>query len=485
MILNFLGDLNKDCVVDIIDAALVQTYTRESVTSFTTTVGLALSTDLAVAQKTSMDVDKNGVVDYHDAMFMRDVLAGYSKLISSFTVQAPAAPSCDLIITASLKNVDQTAATNTRAFVILSYKDNTLNTELIAAGLSGTTSYTLGSGAVRYGKVYELAKTSSGSFEMKALKPKITKNNVGVTLVTVVATSSGSRVASTFRKPANVTGSKKAVTLTSGLLLDVYDSFRPQKTVNFTTSGNLCQGQMVTRRLQLKFNAAFSLITGKEAKFISNFKTFFENKYRTATREVIASNITVRAGSIIVDFDVTMFQSQEAQFTNDISNDVKTGLLFTFDGNNMVASQTLKIDGKEQIPPPKPAPKSNKILIIIIVVVVVVLLIFIAIVAYCCYRKKRMNAKKVKSFEMDDLRSTSSYSNDKLVSATPGRTSVASSKKSEFVEVSFKNVNVPSTVPSRMSETETAFYNDAYQGDDQRKTPSPHADDPLLAARVC
>ena len=471
--------------MDIIDAALLQTYTRESFTGFTLTVGRALLTDLTTSQQASMDMDQNGVVDYHDAMFMRDVLAGRSKLISSFTVQVPAAPSCNLIITASLKNVDQTAATNTRAFVILSYKDSALNTELTAAGLSGASSYTLGSGAVRYGRVYEMTKTSPGNFEMKGLKPKITKNNVGVTLVTVVTTSSGSRVASTFRKPANVTGSKKSVTLSSGVLSDVYDSFRPQKTVNFTTTNNLCQGQMVTRRLQLKFNAAFSLITGKEAKFIADFKTFFEAKYRTAAREVTASNITVRAGSIIVDFDVTMFQSQEAQFTNDISNDVKTGLSFTFESNTMVAAQTLKINGKEQIPPPKPAPKSNKVLIIIIVVVVLVLLIFIAIVAYCCYRKKRMNSKKVKALEMDDLRITSSHSNDKLVSATPSRTSATSSKRSEFVEVAFKNVNVPSTVPSRISETETAFDNEAYQGDNQRKTPSPHADDPLLAARVC
>eukprot|EP00795_Rhopilema_esculentum_P009048 gene9048-16692_t len=460
----FLGDVNKDCSVNILDAALIQTYARELLTNFASPIGKALQNDLSSVQKSSMDVDQNSVVDFHDASFLLNVLVGYSRLISSFTVQPPSAPSCDLVISASLKNKDQTAATNTRAFVVMAYKDSTFNTELTASGLTGVKSFTLSSGAYRYGRVFELTKASNGNFEMKSVKPKLTKNGVGVTLVIVTSTSSGSKVASSFVKPATISGSKTSVTIATGITLDVFDSFRPQTSANFTSQNNLCTSQTVTKRMSLKFNADFSKVVGKEAKFISEFKTFFESKYKTSSRPVAVSGVTIKAGSIIVDFNVTVIQSQENTLIDDVSNDVKRGLTFTFESNNMVAHQTLKVDGQEKIPPPKAATSDNKTLIIILVIVAFIILVFIAVAIFVCYRKKRLRSEKVRSLEKDNSRFDKKKSNEDTLHMAPmyGYSATQSpAKKNEFVEVVFNDV-----APLENNMKETAIDNPVYQHDE-------------------
>ena len=392
-----LGDINSDCSVNIADAALVQTYVREMKTNFVSAIGQAISTDLTASQKTKMDVDQNGITDYFDAEFLLNVLVGYTKLIRSFTVLTPSAPSCDLKVTAELKNIDQTAATSTRAFAVFTYTDNTVNTELTSSGMTGSVSFTLISGPNRYGRVFEMQKSSNGSFTLTGVKPKLSKNDVGVSLVIVTTTASvGSKVSSSFVKPANLTGSKTAVTITSGISIDVYDSFGPQKRVNFSSSYNICNGKTVSKHLRLVFNSDFNLVRGREAKFIAEFKNFFETKYRTPTRNVVASNITVKAGSIVVEFDVTVIESEESKFINDVTNDVKNGLTFTFESSRMTAAQTLVVDGKEKIPSPKPAESdSNTLIIVIIVVVVVICLLFAAVVVFVCYRKKHSGSKRI------------------------------------------------------------------------------------------
>ena len=393
-----LGDVSNDCKVDITDAALIQTYVREMQTNFASVIGQAISTDLTTNQKNRMDVDQSGIVDYYDAQFLQNALVGYTKFISSFSVLPPTVPSCDLKVTAELKNIDQTAATNTRAFAVFTYTDSTLNAEFTSSGMAGSTSFTLKSGLNRYGRVFEMQKSSNGSFSLTSVKPKLSKSDVGVSLVIVATSASvGSKVSSSFVKPANITGSKSTVTITSGISIDIYDSFGPQKRVNFSSSYQLCNGKTVSKHLRLIFDSDFSLVRGKEAKFIADFKSFFEAKYRTSTREVVASNITVKAGSIIVEFDVTVIQSQETQFISDVTNDVKNGLTFKFESNSMTAAQTLTVDGKEKIPTPKAAESDNKILIIIIVVVVVFCLLFAAIVIFICYRKKHMGSKRIDS----------------------------------------------------------------------------------------
>lgn len=393
-----LGDVNNDCSVDVSDAALVQTYAREMRTNFASAIGRAIYSELSATQKARMDVDTNGVADSYDGRFLLDAIAGYTKLIESFVVSPPTAPSCDLKITAVLKNEDQTAAINTRAFAVFTYPDSTLNAELTSSGMLGSVSFELSSGSCKHGRAFEMTKSTNGTFILTGVKPKITKNNVGLTLVIVTTTSSaGSKVSSSFVKPANITGSKKTVYFVAGIAIDVYDSFRPQVTANFSSPNSLCNGNTVSKRLQMRFKAEFSLIVGKEAKFVAEFKTFFEAKYSTRTRQVVAANISVTAGSIVVDFDVTILKSQETQFINDVKNDVKDGLSFNFESNTLTTAQTLKVDGEEKIPPPQTAKSDKKILIIVIVVVVVFFLLFIGIVALICYRKKRMGSKKIQA----------------------------------------------------------------------------------------
>ena len=393
-----LGDINNDCGVDISDAALIQTYAREMQTNFVSAIGKTLFADLTTNQKQRMDVDQNGIVDYHDGKFLESALVGYTKLISSFTIQVPSVPSCEFKVTAALKNIDQTAATNTRAFAVFTYSDNSLNTEFTSSGMAGSASFTLKSGSNRYGRFFEMQKSSNGSFVLTNIKPKLSKNNVGISLVVVVTTTSaGSKVSSSFVKPANVTGSKSTVTFASGISIDIYDSFLPEERANFSSSYNLCHGKTVSKHLRLIFNSDFSLVRGKEVKFIAEFKSFFETKYRTPTRDVVASNITVKAGSVIVEFDVTVIQSQESQFVDDVTKDVKNGLTFNFESNSMTAAQTLLIDGKETISSPKPAESDNNIVIIVILVVIISCLLFVAIVLFICYRKKHVVSKRINS----------------------------------------------------------------------------------------
>ena len=399
-----LGDVNNDCTINILDAALVQSYARELRTNFASPVGKALSGKISSIKKDTFDVDKNGVVDYYDGRFLMNAIAGYTKLISSFVVQPPFLPNCDLNMTAVLKNTDQTFASSTRAFVVFTYADNALNSELSASGMQGTVSFTLASGVNRHGRVFEMAISSTGAFVFTGARPKLTKDNVGVSLVVVASTVlSGAKVSSCFVKPANLTGGKRAVSIATGISINIYDSFEPQKKVNFSSLNALCSGKTITKRLQLVFNSDFNLIVGKESRFISDFKAFFETKYRRATREIFLANVTVKAGSIVVSFDVTVTQAHESQFVSDVTNDVKKGLTFSFDANDMTTAQTLMVDGKERIPPPPAAKSSNKILIIVIVVVVVFCVLFIAIAVFLCNRKKHVGSKRIEVFRVNNF----------------------------------------------------------------------------------
>ena len=472
-----LGDANKDCVVDIRDAAFIQTYTRESRSGFASQLGQKFTRDVSSSQKSAMDIDKNGVVGYNDATMAMSVVLGYSKFIATQSITTPQAPACKLLISASLKNKDGTAATNTQAFVILSYKDSSLNSELTSSGLTGIKSYTLASGANKYGRVFQLNQTSTGIFKMEALKPTVTKNGVGVTLIVVVTTSAKElKVTDTFRKPAVASGSPSSITISSGVVVAISETYQAQNVANFSVSNSLCKDPSVTKHLKLVFNSNFNSIRGKEAEFVSSFKAFFENKYKKPSREVIASNITVKEGSIIVDFDVTVIVPQGDSLVADVTGDVKSGLTFNFGSESMQASQTLIVDGKENIPPPQPGKGSSKnTLIIVIVVVVVVVLIFVVVALYLWVRKRKFRNEKVSSFEIDNHNRGSSKVESKIaLEKTTGY-----NNRTEFKEVVFTHVKVEEDI------SETAFTNSAYQSQEpgdlaSQRSSSPEADHTFL-----
>eukprot|EP00794_Sanderia_malayensis_P001197 gene1197-570_t len=442
-----IGDANKDCLVDIRDAAFIQTYAREAMNGFTSAVGRRLQSEVNDVQRLSLDTDKNGVVDYEDAKMSRDVVLGYSAFISNVTLANPAAPDCKLAITASLRNMRGDAVSNAQVFVILSYTSNALNAELSNSGLASVTSYSLAGNV--HGTVLKLNSLGSGLYKIESMNPKLRKNGVGMTLVFSLTTSASQiKVTDTFKKPSNsMAGSKVTVDFGSGIKTDVYQLYAPQSVVNFTVPNSICQNPTVTKHFKLTFDMSFNTIQGKEAAFISAFKSFFLKKYSKPGREIILSNITATPGSIVVGFNV----------------------------------KTLVIDGKENIPPPQPVSKGdNKTLIIIIVVVVVVLLFFIVVVVVVWLKKRKQRVKTISIDEIGNPRKKSNHS-------TPLHLKDIELKKRknspDSNDIIFTDVAVQSSRMERLDET--SFDNAAYQSqdevkDDTSRKPSPQPEQPLL-----
>eukprot|EP00794_Sanderia_malayensis_P006712 gene6712-7474_t len=406
-----IGDANKDCFVDIRDAAFIQTYAREAMNGFTSAVGRRLQSEVNDVQRLSLDTDKNGMVDYEDAKMSRDVLLGYSAFISNVTLANPAAPDCKLAITASLRNMRGDAVSNAQAFVVFSYTSNALNAELSNSGLASVTSYSLAGNV--HGTVIKLNSLGSGLYKIESTNPKLRKNGVGMTLVFSLTTSASQiKVTDTFKKPSNsMAGSKVTVDFGSGIKADVYQLYAPQSVVNFTEPNSICQNPTVTKHFKLKFDMSFNTIQGKEAAFIAAFKSFFLKKYSKPGREIILSNITATPGSIVVGFNVKVLESKKDSIVNDVVGDVKSGLTFSFESTTFTAAPTLVIDGKENIPPTHPVSKGeNKTLIIIIVVVVVVLLLFIIVVVVVWLKKRKQRVKTISVDEIGNPRKNSNHS---------------------------------------------------------------------------
>ena len=389
--------INGDCVEDIRDAALIQTYVREMRSNFSSAIGKALSANLTIFQKDSMDVDYNGVIDYYDAKCLQNVLIDYTKSIDSFTAERPLLPECNLKVQAILRGEEFNIVTNTRAFVVFTYSDSSLNTEFTSVGMTGCASFKLKSGSNRYGRVFELEESFDGSFVFTGVKLKLPKNDIGITLVIVVATPDGSMVSSSFVKPANTTGSKSSITVAKGISFDIYDSFEPQMRTNFSSSLSLCYGKTISMQIRLTFNSNFSLIRGKEVEFITDFKFAFQNIHAAAT-DVFASNFTVRAGSIIIEFDVIILESQESQFINELMFAIKNDFILHFASTDMIAAQTLVINGKENIPSPKQSESDSYRLVIKTIVIVIFCATALAIVIIVCYRKKHTSSKRTICF---------------------------------------------------------------------------------------
>ena len=401
-----MGDTNKDCKFDIADAALIQTYIRESLKGFSTTFGQQLSRDLTQQQKTLMDVNKNGVTDYSDAHFLSKVLIGHAKHFSSITVATPNSKLvpqiCSFTISTSLKNTDGTPATSTRVFVALSNADAVFMNELQASNIQGNILYDLKSGSQRYGNVVKLALSNTGNFDLIATKSTISKQSVGITMIQVVTTPSGKIVTtSTYKHAADSTGQTN-VTVEAGVVFKVSPSYQPQTIVDFTQTSSICLDPPMTQHIRITFpNDYDAVVKGKENDFIAQFTVFIEAKYTTLSRTVKASNVTVRKGSVIVEFDLETKQSLSQGLVNDLVTDIRNGLTFNFHSNQMKASESLLVDGEEKIVTPGKKPDDDKLVIIIAVVVSLLILLIVLIIVFIIIRRRRRQRKKLGNDEIE------------------------------------------------------------------------------------
>ena len=395
-----MGDTNKDCKFDIADAALIQTYIRESLKGFSTTFGQQLFRDLTQQQKTLMDVNKNGVTDYSDAHFLSKVLIGHAKHFSSITVATPNSKLvpqiCSFTISTSLKNTDGTPGTGTRVFVALSNSDAVFMNELQASNIQGNISYDLNGGSQRYGKVVKLALSNTGNFDLISTKSTISRQSVGITLVQVVTTPSGKIVTtSTYKHAAGSTGQTN-VTVDAGIVFKVSPSYQPQIIVDFTQTSSICLDPPMTQHMRITFpNDYDAVVKGKENDFTVQFTVFIETKYTTLSRTVKASNVTVRKGSVIVEFDLETKQSLSQGLVNDLVTDIRNGLTFNFHSNQMRASESLLVDGEEKIFTPGKKPDDDDKLVIIIVVVVSLLIIIVLVIVLILVRRRRRQRNKL------------------------------------------------------------------------------------------
>jgi hypothetical protein len=114
-------------------------------------------------------------------------------------------------------------------------------------------------------------------------------------------------------------------------------------TVSFTQDNTSSDPEVLTE-LELTFGDADydAVVLGNEANFIVEIKILLSQKYPNA----IFLYITVRKGSIIVNFEMITSQSQQTAVLNQISSDVSSpgGLQLEVNGTT-ITSNDLKRDG--------------------------------------------------------------------------------------------------------------------------------------------
>ena len=410
-----MGDMNQDCVLNIADAALIQSYFKESLSGFTTYYGQQLLASLSSDQKNLMDTDKNGGIDNHDALLLARALVNHAKFISTISVRTPDSKSghCQFSVSVSLKNADGKSATGVRVFAAISHGDSNFLQEVTASNIPVKTSRNLTGSLHSYIAVTELSVSNSGTFELGISKSNILKQNVGITLIQSVTTNGGQIVTTSYRKPLGTMGNTN-IAVESGINFAVAPSFKSQTLTDFSQTSSECIDPAKKQRLTMTFPYSYdNIVKGKESAFIQSFTDFLEGRYSSSSAKV--SNVIVTKGSIIVSFDMETKTSLYQNLLNAVITDVSNGITFTFQNTRLEASTSLLVDGKEMVIPPGAKKESNNTVIIIAVVVSVAILILIVVVVVIIVRKQkrkgRQKSEKVNKFEMGSVPDTKTKSN--------------------------------------------------------------------------
>lgn len=368
------GDIDLDCVFDIVDVAFISGFITDS-----------SSLRFTDEMKKLMDVTWNDAIENNDAIFLSLIYLEKAKFVTELKYQIPDhdGESCGLEFTVKLANKDGSPASPPQAEVLFLFSHPGAN---VGAQFDQTT-FTAGTKLTVDGasSVDGLIKASyeNGKYHIAATNSELESSDVGVSILQEVPFDGTKQVVSMFLT------SDLASNVSVTTWVNNQPSFTPQRKLQFAESTTTCNDPLVTFPVEITFEGDYDeVVKGKEQEFQSHCESKLSQMYPDAT----ITNCRVRKGSIIASFNMTVPESKRGETVDKLWEDVKDGLKLEFNGATLTTLPIMNVDGETKKVPVESAPEEEDRMPVYIIVVACVaafvIILIIVIVVFCLYRKR-------------------------------------------------------------------------------------------------
>lgn len=372
-----LGDIDLDCVFDVVDVAYIRGYVTSSSSN-------PLFTE---EMKSLMDVTWNEAIQDNDAIFLSLIYLEKAKFVTELKYQIPnhngeSSEQCGLEFTVKLANKDGSPVSPPQAevFFLFSHPGANVGAQIDQTTFTAGTKLTVDSALSVDGLIK--ASYENGKYIIAATNSELESSDVGVSILQEVPFDGTKQVVSMF--------------LTTGLVSNVsvtawvknQPGFTPQRKLQLSESTTTCNDPLVTFSVEITFEGDYDeVVKGKEQQFQSYCESKLSEMYPDAT----ISNCRVRKGSIVASFNMTVPESKREDTVDKLWEDVKEGIKFEFNEATMTTLSIMKVDGdtREVEIPPEEEDRMPAYIIVIACVAAFVIILLIVILIYCLYRRRK------------------------------------------------------------------------------------------------
>ena len=189
------GDVNGDCIFDIVDVRFILVYVVERAEGFVS--GRGQEIEQRVANETALDIDSNKQVNAKDASYLSAINIGFFLSAPSI---APVESSRDCLLTISVTLQDKTgsapSSSSLQVFFDLSHSNASFTAELNQSAVVTGSLVTLDRGSSQlYGGIFqaELVNATSGEYQVQ-LEAAFSRESIGLSIVQIARDSLGTSV---------------------------------------------------------------------------------------------------------------------------------------------------------------------------------------------------------------------------------------------------------------------------------------------------
>lgn len=392
------GDVNKDCLFDILDVAFIKRYYLSEGTGFNDELGQTMK-GVTSSQRSQMDVDWSTHINVDDAKVLAKVVLGKAKLISEMSLLIPnhnrndTSP-CEMDIKIKLVDKDGSVVDGSRTdvYVDIAHTTSAVHTQVHDTQLNTGMKAALKDNHTFYGGIYKASfDTQLSMFRVSSKNSKLSAKNIGLSVVQVLRENSGDVK---FITPMFASSSSNTyppgldITLTSDVRMRIDGGYHPQRMLDFDETTERCNDPYVTRTVQVTFDGSFNdVIQGDKKLLMDKIDTAISRLHPEAEFKVLS----LVQGSIIATLNLTVTQSKEESTVQALYSNVVKGISISHNGHTIVTLPQMKVDGNDyRVSEQAPASSGLSTTHIIIVVIVVLLIVFVLIglVIYKFLRKK-------------------------------------------------------------------------------------------------
>ena len=312
------GDVNKDCLFDILDVAFIKQYYLSAGTGFNDELGQMMK-GVTSSQRSQMDMDWSTHINVDDARLLAKVVLGKAKLISEMSLLIPNHNRNDnspCLMDIKIKLVDKDGrvvdGSRTDVYVDIAHTTSAVHTQVYETQLDTGIKAALKDNRTFYGGVYKAVfDTQLSIFRVSSKNSKLSAKSIGLTVVQVLRDESGDVK---FVTPMFGSSSSNAyppgldIILTRDVRLRIDGGYHPQRMLDFEETTERCNDPYVTRTIEVKFDGKFNdVIQGDKPPLMNKIEAEFSRLHPEAQFKVLS----LVEGSIIATMNLTITQSQE------------------------------------------------------------------------------------------------------------------------------------------------------------------------------